>query len=359
MHLPLSFFESASEQMKRPEGTITFEFHSPDLTNKLIRGGKIFEIVSGKQAFILDRTDDFKINYFHSSPGSGTRVATIDLTIFPKFAIAFFCLTWSPTKISLSIGPLDIKNHELVTVEGIQSNKQIRVANDGSVFYIGDNNVKVMDISIHKEGKEILSSTAIDAWKNTKIAIDILGTGKSDKGYLFECVVTNLTLSILVTGFESYLQKRFIELEEEGIIPEEDELIFFLFSKKQKDNNFYDIIKSDAKTSKISVLKYLSNKRYINFQNFDVFKKVYNKTYGITLNSCNIDSRLINSIKKYLAYRHKIIHISPTIGLLNQNNVPPEEPVFPNEKLKLEAINKFDKFITLFHEKSLKLKRND
>ena len=93
MHFPPKFLESASENMKRSEGTLTFELNSPDLTNTLIKGGKIFEIVSGKQAFILDRTEDLKIKYFHSSPGAGTRVATIDLKTLPKFLKAFFCLT--------------------------------------------------------------------------------------------------------------------------------------------------------------------------------------------------------------------------------------------------------------------------
>ena len=114
MTLPNQITESIKKQMNRPEGTIVFEYESPDLTNKLVKGGNIFEIVTGQQAFILERTDDLEINYYYSSPGIGTSIATIDLKNLIAFSKAFFCLTWSPSKITLSIGPREIDKKELI-----------------------------------------------------------------------------------------------------------------------------------------------------------------------------------------------------------------------------------------------------
>ena len=72
-----------------------------------------------------------------------------------------------------------------------------------------------MGASFYKGGKPILQPTAIDAWKETIKATEILGTGKSDQGYIFETAVTNLTLAVLVTGFEAFTKKRFLEIEQE------------------------------------------------------------------------------------------------------------------------------------------------
>lgn len=359
MNLSEGTIQSMKEQMKTPIGTVTFEYYSPDLTNKDVNGGTIFEIVSGKHAFILERTNDLNINYYYSSPGSGTSLATIDLKQLPKFRKAFFCFTWSPEKITLSIGPRGVDNAELIRVEGIDSKKQIQVGNDGAIYFIGDENVSVMDATIYQGNKEVLSSTALDAWQNIKSAIEILGTGKSEKGYIHECVVTNLSLSTMVTGFESYLKKRFLELEDEGISPNIDALLGSFLSSKEKDNDSKNVIIDEAINSNVSILKHFVQKRRINFQNFDDIKEAFKKTYGLTLRSANINSRLVVPIKKFLVYRHRIIHVSPLIGLLNQSEVPPDEPAFPNETLKLEALEIFDDFIKLFHEASLKLEKSN
>lgn len=350
--------ELMKEQMNVPIGTYTFEYEYSDLTNKEVKGGVIFKIVSGQQAFIIERTDDLNINFFYSSPGTGTSVATIDLNPLPQFNRAFFCFSWSPEKITLNIGPRGNHKFKLITAEGIPSKRQIRIGNDGSIFFIGDENVTVKDISIYQGGKEVLTSTAIESWENIKSAIEILGRGKIENDYDYECVVTNLSLSTMVTGFESYLKKRFLEIEDEGISPNIDNLFDSFLSPKEKENHVQDIMIEEAKDLNISILKYIVKKRRINFQNFDDFKKAYKQGYNLTLASA-INSKLIAPIKEFLVFRHRIIHITPLLMMLNQPEVPPNEPVFPNESLKLEALEKFDEFIQLFHYATLKLEKTD
>lgn len=348
--------QSLKNKMKSPIGTTAFEFYHPDLTNKLVNGFTIFEIVSGKHVFVLERTNNLKINFYYSSPGSGTSVAAIDLTVLPQFNKAFFCFTWSPKKISLSIGPREIDNAKLIYAEGIESPKNIAVGNDESIYFIGDENSFLMTDSIFEAGKENLSSNALETWNNVKKAIEILGTGKSEHGYLYECVLTNLSLSSMVTGFESYLKKRFLELENEGMKPNIEDLMNYFLSSKEKQIGTYEILMVNAKNENISALSYIVHKRLINFQNFDNFKKAYKLAYGLTLDFANIDSRLIVPIKKFLIYRHKIIHVSPLIGILNQAEVPSDKPIFSNESLKFEAIDIFDEFIQLFHKATIELK---
>lgn len=355
MNLPSETALLIKEQMKTSVGSVVFTFDSPDFTNKFVQGGIIFENVSGKHAFILERTDDLIFNYFYSSPGTGTSVASIDLKSLPKCKKVFICFTWSPKEISLSIGPKEIANAELISAYGKKSTKKIRIGDDGSIFLIGDENIDLKDVSIFTGGDEILSSTAFESWDNIKNGIEILGTSKSDMGYIHECVVTNLSLSVMVTGFESYLKKRFLELEEEGIKPKIEDLLDSILSSKEKEKNISKLLIEEAKEKNISTLKYIVMKRKINFQNFDDIKKAYGRAYNVTLVSANIDSRLIIPIKQFLKYRHKIIHVSPMLGVLNQEKLSNEEPVFPNVALKSDALKIFNEFIILFHESTLKL----
>lgn len=176
-------------------------------------------------------------------------------------------------------------------------------------------------------------------------------------GYIHECVLTNLSLSVMVTGFESYLKKRFLELEEEGIEAKIEDLMDSILSSREREMNISKLLIEEAKEKNISTLKHIVLKKRINFQNLNDIKKAYEKAYNFTLISANIDDRLIIPIKRFLKYRHKIIHVSPVLGILNQEKLSNEEPVFPNETLKLEALKIFNEFIELFHESTLKLRQ--
>lgn len=57
--------------------------------------------------------------------------------------------------------------------------------------------------------------TAIQIWEDTIKSIEYLLKGTSKSGYIFENICANLSIVILITGFESYCKCRFMELEEE------------------------------------------------------------------------------------------------------------------------------------------------
>jgi len=79
-NLSSEVIEQIREAIKRPEGTMRFTYTSEqDLFDQKIPGGIIFDLVSGGHYFRLERTDNLEISFYHSSPGTGTRVATVDL----------------------------------------------------------------------------------------------------------------------------------------------------------------------------------------------------------------------------------------------------------------------------------------
>lgn len=342
------------DAIRRPEGTCTFDYHSPDLFDKAKPGGIIFEIPSGQHLFRLERDNDFSIHFYHSSPGTGTRVATIDLNNLPPAPSMFIAFSWAPEEIKLHVGT-KVSGAELTSATGVASNKQFRVGNDGHVYQIGDHGVEVMGLNIYQTGIPIIQPTAIDAWEETVKSIDILATGQSTDGYIYESVVTNLTLAILVTGFEAYTKKRFLELEQEGLSPDITAVIKSFFPKKEQKAGIEALIQSEAIDANVSELQYIViNKRTINFQSYEDCKRAYNKGYGIKFG--NLSGTKLDALQSYIRYRHRIIHVSPLLGLLNQERVPPEEPVFSKKETAGIAKVCFKEFIQSLHSATLALR---
>jgi len=239
------------------------------------------------------------------------------------------------------------------------SKRQLRIGKDGSIYEIGGPGIELMSSSVYIGGKAVLRPTAIDTWKEVIKATEILGTGKSDQGYIFEVAVTNLTLAVLVTGFEAFTKKRFLEIEQEGITPVVDAVLNSFLSQRDKDAGIAEMLKSESQDARKTVLQLIVERDRINFQNYQKCKLAYNKAYGIRFGDLGLQSSTLENIKRFILYRHRIIHVSALLGMLNQPEVPTEEPVFSNKELALEAIREFSSFIEKLHEATLKLRRKD
>jgi hypothetical protein len=345
-NIPDDLFKQIQDAICRPEGTVTFGYTSEVLFDRNAPG-----------VFRVERDDKLQLSFFHSSPGTGTRVATIDLKKVKPSSKVFLTFSWTPKEIQLHIGP-KIAGGQLVSAKGFPSPRQFRVGSDGSIFQIGDLGVEVMQVNVYQNGKPILQPTALEAWKDTIQAVRILSSGSSEMEHIFEVVVTNLSLSILVTGLEAYCQTRFLEVEQEGIKPNIDALISKFFSQKERDAGVPGILGEESKQERISIIQKIAKKR-INFQNYGDLKNAFNKAYGIKFGEIGVKTYDLQLLQRLIKYRHRVVHISPLIDMLNQQEVPPEEPVFSNKKLKEEAIKCFDSFVTNFHEATLNLKRPD
>lgn len=285
-------------------------------------------------------------------------MATIDLNAVIPSKKVFFYFVWSPNETRLSIGPKDVEGGKLVTSEGEISQKKFQIGEDGKVVQVGDEGVEVMALSVYENGKQTLKPSALDNWKNSIFSVEKLINGTSIEGYIFESIVANQALSILITGFETYSKARFRELEQEGIKPELEELVAKLFSLKKQE-----AIKAAVVKDNLVLIEYLVNgkkgKGLINFQDYALCKKVFKITYDIDFDELNIASKDVSKIKKVFNFRHKIIHVSPLSGMLNQDEVPSEDPIFSNKKFVVGTLAIFDDFIKKLHATTLRLKRND
>lgn len=341
--------------MLRPEGTFTFEYQSADLFDKSKLGGIILEIPSGQHLFRLERDNDLCIHFYHSSPGTGTRVASIDLKNLPAAPIVFMAFSWSPEETKLHISPR-VPGATLVSATGNSSNRQFRVGRDGHVYQVGDHGVELMGVSVYQAGQPVIQPTALEAWRETVKAIEILSTGHSTEGYIYEVVLANLTLAVLVTGFEAYTKKRFIELEQEGITADASAVLEAFYSKKERETGINASLESEAMDAKVSVLEYIVGRHVINFQSYQKCKRAYNKGYGIKFGDLDLPGNQLEALQSYIRYRHKIIHVSPLMGMLNQERVPPEEPVFSKKQTAEAAKECFRGFIDKLHQATLSVR---
>jgi hypothetical protein len=358
-NIPPEILENILENIRRTEGTVAFEYTSRDAFATDPTEGVFLEIVAGAHLFRLERGRPRVLRFFHASPGTGTRVATIDLSSAPEFDKAFLLFGWSPTEIKFWCGPRVPDGEQLLTADGVPSPRQFQIGTDGSVLQMGDQGVDVMGMHVYEGGKPIVLPSAIQAWENTATAIRILRTGQSGEGFSYEVVVSSLTLVMLVTGFEAYTKTRLSELEMEGISPNSRALFDSFSSKGRRVSGEYSEMEETATSSGVSILKQIIERGSINFQNYEDVKKAFSRAYDISLATIGIESGEVESLRKYVRYRHRIVHVSPLLGVLNLAEVPPEAPVFANRALADAALGCFDSVVKKLHAATLALRRKD
>ena len=77
--LPSGAIRDMQQQLRRPEGTLVFNYYLPGLVDPSLGSGIILQIPAGNTLFRLERDDKLRLRFIHSSPGAGTRVAEVDL----------------------------------------------------------------------------------------------------------------------------------------------------------------------------------------------------------------------------------------------------------------------------------------
>lgn len=65
---------------------------------------------------------------------------------------------------------------------------------------------------------------------------------------------------------------------------------------------------------------------------------------------------MLEEIPRIIDARHNIIHVSALNGILNEDRLATEDPVFSNKKYARHAIKVFDGFIQGLHSATLKLR---
>jgi hypothetical protein len=282
-------------------------------------------------------------------------VAEIALAGLPDFEQAYLALTWTPKEICFYFGP-KIPGASLLSARGELSDTQFRIGRDGSVLQVGGAGVETVAMRFRKAGRPVLIPTAIEAWRSTLKAIEVLWTGESNREFMFEIVQANVTLLILVTGLETYAKMRLLELETEGIDADWGQTFGAFAKRVERGPDRLKELQDQAEVDGISVLEVLVDSGKINFQNYDHLKRAYKAAYGVKLGELAVGAQTLGQLQQFIRHRHRVVHVSPLLGMLNEETVPPEEPVFANRATADRAVACFSEFVQALHEATLKLR---
>jgi hypothetical protein len=155
-----------------------------------------------------------------------------------------------------------------------------------------------------------------------------------------------------VTGFEAYCKNRFIELESEGVRPNIKNLTEITFSKSDRDAKLPEKKSNEATKNGKTFLRWIIDKRCINFQNFKDCSKAYKKVYGVEFSQIFPNAKKTKWLQNYITHRHSVIHVSADNAMLDL--LKPPVPI--NSSRSKEALDIFDEFIMALHEASLKIR---
>jgi hypothetical protein len=353
-NLPKEVAKEFVEKIKIQEGTIAIHYEEKELFTKNLGHVIMFEVESGEQFFRIERDNELNVHFYHSSPGTGTRVASVNISLLYDSPNVLIILSWSPELTRLSIGGKG-KYKKLIEEEGKVSNKQFRIGNDGQVLQIGDHNLEISHFELYKNGKPYLQPTAIETWKKTYDAINLLISGESkSEDVRFNMVVSNMAIVMMVSGYESYCKRRFIETEGEGKHADFKTLFTHFSSKSERENNVLETIVFEAKELSISPTKYMVKNNRIDFQNYENCKKAYKKAYNISFSEdLDLDNVIIVKIQKLIRFRHRIVHYSIFEGLFNihEHNA---KPIFTTKDFAIESLNEINCFISQLHKETLR-----
>lgn len=323
-----------------PEGSLVFRLEAGPLYEQpgVVT---VVEIPSGATLLRLVRDEDQNLVFTHASPGTETREAVLPLPSPIEDAPLVIVLTWSESATNLYGG---FVGHDPAQASGALARSRVRVAG-AELFKIGDVGLDVMGYHIFRNGELQLRESAIEVWVSTKHAIDIHMRSRPADGFIGEVIQSNLALVMMATGFETYCGRRFEELPAEGRQVDVAAFATAIVPKKYAAAGGYASL-ADVFASK-----------QIDFGNYDTVKTSFRAAYGIKFASdLGLRSETLGAIKRMLSYRHRIAHVSPLVGFLNQPRVPPQDPVFAGASLVSELLDATDRFVQGLHAATLRLR---
>jgi hypothetical protein len=353
--IPKDAIDKIREALKLPEATFEFRYTFDKLFDPKAGTGVLMQVVTGEILIRLERGPKLNLLFIHSSPSTGTRMASANIDALIGSDAVRLLMMWSPTEIGLQVA--DANNaSRFVRAIGANSDRKFRVGGDGNVYEVGDKGVEVAGLRVTKGGRTVLQPTAIESWSFTVEGVKILFRGSSPDGYIFENVTTNMAIVMLMTGFETYCGRRFLEMENEGIKPNHDALVDEFLSSKERDRGDPAAIVQEAKEKNVSPVMILKQKK-IDFGNWDHCKSAYNKGYGVKFGELKVANTVLEELQHLIRYRHRIVHVSPLLGMLNDDRISQgESPVFANRQYGNQAISVTSEFVEALHEATLKLR---
>lgn len=350
-------FGALVEQLNEREGTIEFVASVSNLFDEEIPRIRMLEITKGQTVFILERDSDFNLSFVQSNPNYETKIARTNIGDFRGAAKLFVALAWSEGENTLYVGEIYVGEPgrgELRSATSFEDpDIKFRVGKDGAIYQVGDKAIKVGYYEVRVGGQVVLEPMAKEIFDFQMEKIRILIANCKNGDFLFETTLAQQIIVMLTTTFEVYARTRFVELEKEGNTVNMGELYERFVPKKYREQVKEEITEAASKQRKTE-LEVFIEERGVNFQDWESFKDAYNRGYGLVVGKIGIPNDILAGVQRFIRWRHQIIHSKADQTVINSEEVPPAEPIFTNKDLAEKGLNIFRKFISEFHERTLR-----
>lgn len=315
--------DETAEALDQDEGTIRFTVELDDLLGTeseaiILReesksGNKVVQLSYGSKEIILDFLE----------VRSGKRQCSIDVGDFGQYDQLYIAFTWSADEVNLYVGPAhDDPDHDLRSTSANEWVGNVRRDRDGNLITIGGEGVEVSDYYFRVDGEEKLRPTASETFDSTIEKVEQVVEIAADQEFYSESILCQQAIVMLVTGLETYLQERFVEL---GVRIEDDKIISALTANSQySDAEIIDMMGSNSSIATVA------RESSFNFQNIGEASDLYNAAFDIDLNQIINKTGNRGVIERNISYRHSIIHDALNTGILNYERLPKQDPVFAN-----------------------------
>lgn len=331
-------------------GTILFTSHGESLFDAS-KDVMFFEFQKNNSMFSLTRNKNLDLVFVHWNTKTGIREAKISMKDFNPATELLIGITWSEKENRLDVGEVGTQNAKCVVAT--QKGGTVRKGVNGALYQIGDTGVVIPTFQVREGGKDVLLPMAKEVWDFTITKVNVLINGCKLGDFLFQSILVQQCVVMLVTGFEVYTKNRFIEMEKEGKKPNLEALLNEFAKKDETRKEIEDYAKQPGKNI-FAALVELRGRGLINFQEWDKCKAAYNKSYHIKFGEIpELRPEIIPRIQKYATWRHKIIHSKKDMTVLNADNVPPEQPTFATKEFIESARDDFIEFIEKLHKMTI------
>jgi hypothetical protein len=195
---------------------------------------------------------------------------------------------------------------------------------------------------------------ALDAWESAaKAALMLLDhvERQIDVESSLYIILANQTLAIIVSGYEAYCERRFGELIIAGC-PIDYARMDRKLVPQAKQGDDVGIERHDA-TRSVAFARQIIRRYRINFQDFENGKRAYTAAFGIRFGDLGLSPGALEALQVYLRYRHRIVHVSPLLAVLNAPEDDVTGPVFASAATVKSALLVFDGFIQALHRRTL------
>lgn len=347
-------FDQLLKHVNEKEGTIEFRIATMgNLFDEKLGRVWVFDMPVGLSRFLLIREGYFNLLFYHFSPKLGIRIASLDVDKLSKAKGLYVAVTWSETESCLYVGDIERKVGLLSARAESQPFRAIS-GKDGSFLLVGDEGLDVGIVYVKKGERVAVEPNAIEIFNFSIERVNTLIDGCSKGNFLFETTCVQAGLVMLVSAFETYCRKRFLEMELEGWFLDFDLLCAEIISCRYLDSYKHEI-EERSNTERKRKLELLIEDRRINFQDFDGCKEAFNKGYGVKFGEIpGITSQMIERIRELIEFRHKIVHSGRDATILNFEEFPDEKPIFSNKQSLEDAKNVLVEFIQKLHVATFK-----